>query len=232
MQAKAEHTTIDETLSHLKAVENRWLLAQITDSTLHPIVWLIFIGLLGLAWLIQPGKVDSTLGVALLMFLRFVIGFIVLGSLWGRVGAGMLVGICLFFLLMCMNSLSILMWDAPLSTITNQIQHAEWLANALFVFGLIGLVACAAMTLALRSGRLQLSRRFVRLSLQSLTTLQIILLVELGYTGLAYATKLDQRDIPIAQSSVRSDFRHHIPSANGPLDRPAHEKATAPNRPG
>jgi len=225
MPTNTENITIDQTLSHIKAVENGWLRAHITDCTLHPIVWLVFSGLLALAWLIEPLRGDSTIGISLLMFLRFVLGFIVLGSLWGRVGAGMLVGICLFFVLMGMNSLSLLMWDAPQPTIiSNPIQHAQWLANALFVLGLAGLIACALMTFVLRSGRLELSRRFVRLSLQSLTTLQIVLLVELGYTGLSYAAKVDQHDIPIAQSSARSDSRRHIPSANSPLERPAHEE--------
>ena len=77
---KAEHTTTDQALTHLKVVENQWLRAQITDSTLHPIVWIVFSGLLGLAWLIEPGRVDSTIGISLLMFLRFVLGFIVVGS--------------------------------------------------------------------------------------------------------------------------------------------------------
>jgi len=215
MRSKVEHTTTDQALKQLRTVHDQWLRAKIADSTLHPIVWLVFIGLLILAWLIQPGKVDSPIGVSLLMFLRFVLGFVVVGSILGRVGAGMLVGIGLFFFLMCVNSLSTLMWDTPLSKIIiNPIQHAEWLANALFVLGLLGLIACALITFALRSRRLELSRRFARVSLQALSILQILLLVELGYTGLSYATKLDQHDIPVARASDSDSARHTTP-ANG-----------------
>jgi len=217
MPTESKHTAADQAVSQLKSVENRFLRARIADSTLHPIVWLIFGGLLGLAWLIQPAKGDSTIAVSLLMFLRFVLGFVLVGSLWRRVGTGMLVGVCLFFLLMCLNSVSILMWDAPLSTfISNPIQHAQWLADALFVLAVAGLIACALMTFALRSGRLALSRRLVRSSLQTLTVLQVMLLVELSYTGLAYATKSDQHDIPIARASARSDSAHHASSATSP----------------
>lgn len=75
------------------------------------------------------------------------------------------------------------------------------------------------MTFALRSRRLALSRRFVRLSLQTLSALQIMLLIELGYTGLSYAAKVDQHDIPIARASAA-----HTPAANIPLKRPVHER--------
>ena len=228
MSTKAEHPTADQALRQLKTVENLWLKGRITDSTLHPIVWLVFSGLFILAWLIQPGNVDSAISVSLLMFLRFVLGFIVVGSIWGRVGAGMLVGVCLFFMLMCMNSLSILMWDAPLSRIiSNPIQHAEWLANALFVLGLCGLIVCALITFVLRSGRFELSRRFVRLSLQALSMFQIMLLVELGYTGLSYATKLDQRGMPTTRASDWSDSPRHTPSASSLRD----DRSFAPKTP-
>jgi hypothetical protein len=183
-----------QVVGQMRQVEKLWLQAKINDSTLHPIVWLLFSGLLALAWLIQPETNDSPIAISFLMFLRFVLIFILGGSMWGRVATGAVIGVILFFALMGAESLSVLMWDVPLSKLsTKLVQHADWIANALYLLGLLGLVACGAVTYVLRHKKLHMSRRYVQLSLQVLATVQIALVIELAYIGFWSTIELDSQ---------------------------------------
>ena len=196
MKAQAQTiTSTKQALCQIRQVDKLWLQAKIHDSTLHPIVWLLFTGLLGLAWLIEPDTNDSPIAISLLMFLRFVPIFILGGSLWGRVGTGAVLGVSLFFALMGAESLSVLMWDAPLSILTTTlVRHADWLANALYLLGLFGLVACGIGTFVLRHEKLGMSRRYVQFSLQVLAAVQIALVIELAYIGLWSTIELDSKN--------------------------------------
>ena len=168
----------------VKEVQEQWLQARISDSTLHPIAWLMLSGLLVFAWILQPVKTDSVLTISSLMFLRFVPLFIVVGSFWGRAGTGAIVGTGLFFGLMGLESLSVLMWEVDLSKHSPKlVRHAAWVGDALFLLGLLGLLACGAMTFMLRRENKALSKRYVQRCLQFLLILQMMLVVELTYTG-------------------------------------------------
>ncbi len=168
----------------LQSVDERLLRSWLNDCTLHPVVWLILSGLWALAWIMQPEASDTTWALSSLLFLRFVPMFVVVGSLWGRAGTGALVGIGVFFVLMGVESLSLLMWDArlPRSSAT-LVRHASGVGNALFLIGLAGLLGCGAATFLLRRDRQARSRRFVRRCLEVLAIVQIALLVELTCTS-------------------------------------------------
>ena len=157
---------------------------QIRDSTLHPIGWLLLCGLLILAWLLQPAKTDTALTTLSLMFLRFVPVFIVVGSLWGRAGAGAVIGIGLFFALLGIESLSVLTWEVNLAKYNAWlVPHATWVTDALFLMGLVCLMICGATTFVLRREKNAPSKRHVRRCLQLLVIIQTVLIVDLTYSG-------------------------------------------------
>jgi hypothetical protein len=168
----------------VREVQEHLLRTQIRDSTLHPIVWLLLSGLLVFAWVLQPVKTDASLSTVSLMFLRFVPVFIIFGSLWGRAGTGAIVGIGLFFGLMGVESLSVLTWEVDLSSHHARLfRHAAWVGDALYLLGLVGLLACGAATFILRREKKALSKRYVRRCLELLLIIQTVLVVDLTYTG-------------------------------------------------
>lgn len=165
-------------------MRQQWQRAEIRDSTLHPIGWLLLSGLLVLAWVLQPTKTDTALTTLSLMFLRFVPIFIVVGSLRGRAGTGAIVGIGLFFALMGIESLSALTWEVNLSGHSAWLaQHAAWVIDALYLTGLVCLMICGALTFMLRRPRNTSSRLSVRRCLQLLLIIQTVLVVDLTYSS-------------------------------------------------
>src|SRR5690242_6025370 len=83
-----------------------------TDSRLSSPVRLLLAVIAILSWLIQPTAADSIPAITLLMFLRFVPVFVLIGSRFGHAGAGAIVGMAIFFIMMGAGSLSFVTWDA------------------------------------------------------------------------------------------------------------------------
>src|SRR5262249_27527039 len=102
-------------------LRNHWLKTRIIDSRLNPVLRWVLAGVAILSWIIQPRPFDSTLAITLLMFLRFVPVFVLVGSCFGRAGAGTIVGVALFFAMMAAESLSFVAWDAELVSSASQI---------------------------------------------------------------------------------------------------------------
>lgn len=176
---------------------------QFNDCALHPIVRLVICGACLLAWTIKPGATDPPLAISLLMFLRFVPIFIVGGSFFERAAAGMLIGSGLFFALLGAESLSLAMWDAHLAIPVASFKvvwHAEYLANVLYLLGVVGLLLCAVVTHALRREQQYAYQRYLRLSVQALVMVQLALVAELGYTGLRHAIGTDQNSAGIVET--------------------------------
>ncbi len=168
---------------------------QIQDCTLSPVVRLLIGGVCFLAWLIEPVTTDPTLGTSLLMFLRFVPVFIIGGSQCGRAGRGAIIGISLFFTLLAIEALSILLWDAhPVLQICSfkPARHAGNLANLLYLLAGLGVLLCAAATIAMRQRKQGSYHNYLRWSVQVVIAVQLAIVVELGYTGLRQAIGADR----------------------------------------
>ena len=100
----------------------------------------------------------------------------------------------LFFALLGIQSLSVFMWDVQLpKSNANLAGHATWLGHLLCTIGLAGLLACAALTYFVRQEKAGLSKRYVRRCMHILACVQMVLIVELTYTGLWMSIGPDPR---------------------------------------
>jgi hypothetical protein len=154
---------------------------RLDDFTLSPLARLLVCGVCLLTWVIPPGSTYAPFDLSLLMFLRFVPVFIVGGSLCGHAMRGTIIGMGLFFVLMAADSLSLLMWDIHriVPVAFKPVRHATNLANFLYLFGAAGLLVSGAATLAHRQNKHQAYKRYLRLSLQALMTVQLAIVIEL-----------------------------------------------------
>ena len=184
-----------------KELREEWLRTQIKDSTLHPVVAMLFSGLWVLAWVIEPHASDSPAAIALMTFLRFVPIFTVGGSLCGRTGTGTMIGVGLFFALMGAESLSIMIWDADiLKSSAKLVHHAATLANLLYLDGLL----CGTAILALRPEMSPEFKRYWQLSLLLLAAVHVLLVFEITYACLRNAQGPPAARIDTVQASDKS----------------------------
>lgn len=172
------------TATALAGICRRQLKTKVSDSRLSPPVRLLLVGIALLSWLIQPSAADSIPAIALLMFLRFVPVFVLIGSRFGRAGAGAVVGMAIFFVMMGAGALSFVTWDAAMvGSATHAARQAVNLGNLLYVLAALSLALCLAVIFHFNRNTSQPTGQHARYLLQIMLAVQLVVLVELAYLG-------------------------------------------------